>query len=106
MFATDVEKVLLKLLMSTMLTTCAGDVKLLKNTITEIKVRIPVWYHRKEDYYDILLDDIMHSARLGCLQINKKGLRYVKVPIGDIVAVDEDRLSLIDDPSKEVILNE
>ena len=68
-------------------------------------MRIPIWYHPKSDYYDILLDDMMYSARLGCLQVNKKGLRYVRVPIGKIVAVDESRLQLIDDSSKEVILN-
>lgn len=68
-------------------------------------MRIPIWFHPKSDYYDILLDDIMYSARLGCLQINRKGLRYVKVPIGEVVAISEDQLCMIDDPSKEVILN-
>jgi len=68
-------------------------------------MRIPVWYYPKNNYYDILLDDIMHSARLGCIQLNKKGLRYVKVPIGEIMSVKEDQLSFLDDPSKEVILN-
>lgn len=68
-------------------------------------MRIPIWYHPSDEYYDILLDDVMESARLGCLQINKKGFRYVRVPIGKVVAVDEGRLQEIDDPSKEVILN-
>lgn len=68
-------------------------------------MRIPIWYYSKHEYYDILLDDVMKSARLGCLQLNKNGVRYVKVPIGKIVSVDESRLKDIDDLSKEVILN-
>ena len=68
-------------------------------------MRIPIWYHSKDRYYDILLDDVMESARLGCLQINKKGFRYVKVPIGKITSVGSERLWDYDDPSKEVILN-
>ena len=82
-----------------------GEGKTLRIIITETKMRIPIWYHPNDEYYDILLDDVMESARLGCLQINKKGFRYVRVPIGKVVAVDEGRLQEIDDPSKEVILN-
>lgn len=88
-----------------MLGTHAGDVKIIGDIITEIKMRIPIWYYSKHEYYDILLDDVMKSARLGCLQLNKNGVRYVKVPIGKVVSVDESRLKDIDDLSKEVILN-
>ena len=63
-------------------------------------MRIPIWYHFKSDYYDILLDAMKRSARLGCLQVNKKGFRYVRVPIGKIVVAE-----MMDNPSKEVILN-
>lgn len=68
-------------------------------------MRIPLWYHPKSQYYDILLDDVMEGARLGCVQINKNGFRYVKVPMGETISVGEERLWDYDDPSKEVILN-
>ena len=62
-------------------------------------MRIPVWFHLKSDYYDILLDAMMRSTRLGCVQLNRKGFRYVKVPIGTSVMVE-----MVDDISKEVFI--
>lgn len=90
---------------STCFNTLGGEEKILGTITRETKMRIPLWYHPWESYYDVLLDDIMCSARLGCLQINKKGFRYVKVPIGKTIAVGEDQLKEMDDSSKEVILN-
>lgn len=52
------------------------------------QLKIPVWYHRKQEYYDIMMDEMFYGNRVGYLFIDDRGIKYRKIPCGQCKTVD------------------
>lgn len=52
------------------------------------QVKIPIWYHWNQTYYDILMDEMFNGNLIGYLFIDDRGIKYRKIPHGQGTLVD------------------